>query len=192
MAKFRSTRARVGRAPSGRPFSLVEPDPEWPARFADEAARIRAALGDVAMRIEHIGSTAVPGLPSKPIIDIQVSVASLAPRDPWRRPLEAAGYEHRVDPSSVEHEFLCRNAADGSRLVNLHVCPAESAWERRHLWFRDHLRHHPEDRDAYAALKRRLAVEHRNDVHTYSDAKTAFIREVERRADVQPAVAMGD
>ena len=182
MAKIRSTRARDGRAGSSREIELADPDPGWPARFDEEAERLRAALGDLAVRIDHVGSTAVPALPAKPVIDIQISLASLAPRDAWRAPLEAAGYTYRLDPSSTEHEFLRREAPDGTRLVNLHVCPAGSEWERRHLWFRDHLRASREDREAYAALKRELAAAHPRDLHTYSDAKTAFIRRIEALA----------
>jgi GrpB-like predicted nucleotidyltransferase (UPF0157 family) len=183
MARIRSTRAREGRAGSSREVVLADPDPTWPARFEEEAARIRAALGDLAARIEHVGSTAVPGLPAKPVIDIQLSLRSLSPRAVWREPLEAAGYTYRLDPSSVEHEFLSREGPDGERLVNLHVCPVGGRWEARHLWFRDRLRARPEDRDAYAALKRRLAAEHPHDLHTYAAAKTDFIRRLETAAE---------
>jgi putative glutamine amidotransferase len=195
MAKIRSTRARPGRPGPGRPFELVDADPRWVTLFEQEADRIRRALGDIAVRIDHVGSTAVPGLAAKPVIDVQVSVASLVPRDAWRDPLVAAGYSYRLDPSSVEHEFLCRNAPDGTRLVNVHVCPAGSTWERRHLAFRDHLRAHAGDREAYAALKRTLAADHPGDVHTYSDAKTSFIRRIEAAssgAEAHRVIGAGD
>jgi GrpB-like predicted nucleotidyltransferase (UPF0157 family) len=174
---------------------LAEPDARWPARFEDEAAKIRAALGDLVSRIEHIGSTSVPGMPAKPVIDIQVSLTSLAPRDAWRAPLVAAGYRYRLDPSTIEHEFVHRDAHDGARLVNVHLCPSGSRWEARHLWFRDRLRSSESDREAYARLKRELAATHRRDMHTYADRKTTFIRGLEAREDGAPIdrqVAAGD
>jgi putative glutamine amidotransferase len=195
MAKIRSTRARPGRPGSSRPVELADADPRWVLVFEEEASRIRQALGGIAVRIDHVGSTSVPGLAAKPVIDVQISVASLVPRGAWRDPLVAAGYSYRLDPSSVEHEFLCRDAPDGTRLVNLHVCRSGSGWERRHLAFRDHLRAHADDREAYAALKRALAADHPGDVHTYSDAKTSFIRRIEapwNGAEDQPAIGFGD
>jgi GrpB-like predicted nucleotidyltransferase (UPF0157 family) len=182
LARVRGSRAgadeRAGRA---RGFALAEPDPAWPARFEVEAARIRAALGDVAVRVDHVGSTAVPGLAAKPIIDIQVSVDAMVPRDRFAGPLTELGYTLVADPTDVEHEFLRRDV-DGVRTHQIHVCPAGSEWERRHLRFRDHLRAHPEDADRYEDLKRRLADEHPNDVFTYVEGKTSFIREIETRS----------
>jgi putative glutamine amidotransferase len=189
LARIRSTRASASRPASGRSYAIVDPDPSWPERFEEEAAGIREALGDLAVRIDHVGSTAVPGLRAKPIIDVQVSLRSMSPRAPWRDALVAAGYAYRLDPTSVDHEFVSRDDADGTRLVNVHLCPAGSEWERRHLWFRDRLRAHPDERDAYAALKDELAARHPDDVHTYSDAKTAFIRSVEAAARDETAAA---
>jgi putative glutamine amidotransferase len=191
MAHLRSTRATADRPGSSWAFDIVDPDPAWSARFAEEARRIQEALGDLAVRIDHIGSTAVPDLPAKPVIDIQVSLASMTPRATWREPLAAAGYSYRLDPTSVEHEFVYRGSADGTRLVNVHLCPAGSEWERRHLAFRDRLRSDPDARDAYAAIKRRLAAEHPNDVHTYADGKSAFIRGMEA-SDRRSSVGAGD
>jgi GrpB-like predicted nucleotidyltransferase (UPF0157 family) len=149
--------------------------------FEVEAARIRAALGDVAVRVDHVGSTAVPGLAAKPIIDIQVSVDAMVPRDRFAGPLTELGYTLVADPTDVEHEFLRRDV-DGVRTHQIHVCPAGSEWELRHLRFRDQLRAHPEDADRYEDLKRRLADEHPNDVFTYVEGKTSFIREIETRS----------
>jgi GrpB-like predicted nucleotidyltransferase (UPF0157 family) len=91
------------------------------------------------------------------------------------------GYRLVADPTDVEHEFLSRDV-DGVRTHQIHVCPAGSEWERRHLRFRDHLRTHPDDAARYADLKRRLAADHPNDVFSYVDGKTPFIREIEARA----------
>jgi putative glutamine amidotransferase len=182
LARVRGSRARPGaRGGRTRGYSLADPDPAWPAAFEAEAERIRAALGDVAVRVEHVGSTAVPGLTAKPIIDIQVSVDVMAPRDRFVEPLVGLGYRLVADPTDVEHEFLSRDV-DGVRTHQIHVCPAGSEWERRHLRFRDHLRTHPDDAARYAELKRRLAANHPNDVFSYVDGKTPFIREIEARA----------
>jgi GrpB-like predicted nucleotidyltransferase (UPF0157 family) len=191
MAYLRSTRATEDRPGTSWAFEIVDPDPAWPARFEQEATRIREALGDLAVRIDHIGSTAVPDLPAKPVIDIQVSLSSMTPRATWREPLAAAGYSYRLDPTSVDHEFVCRESADGTRLVNVHLCPAGSEWERRHLTFRDRLRSDPGARDAYATLKRRLAAEHPKDVHTYADGKNAFIRRLEAIEESDPRSSVG-
>jgi putative glutamine amidotransferase len=182
LARVRGSRARPGaRGGRTRGYGLADPDPAWPAAFEAEAERIRAALGDVAVRVEHVGSTAVPGLTAKPIIDIQVSVDAMAPRDRFVEPLVELGYRFVADPTDVEHEFLSRDV-DGVRTHQIHVCPAGSEWERRHLRFRDHLRTHPDDAAAYAELKRGLAADHPNDVFSYVDGKTSFIREIEARA----------
>jgi GrpB-like predicted nucleotidyltransferase (UPF0157 family) len=162
------------------PIAIAPYDPAWPERFEWEAARIRDALGPVASRVDHIGSTAVPGLGAKPVIDIQVSVGSLVPVDPYRLPLEGLGYEYRHDPDDDEHEYFFRDI-DGVRAFQIHVCPVGSAWERRHLAFRDHLRSSPDDAAAYEALKRTLAARFPLDIGSYLDEKEVWIRSLEGR-----------
>ena len=138
--------------------------------------------------MEHVGSTAVPGLAAKPIVDIQVSVPAMAPRDRYARPLTELGYVFLPDPTDPEHEYFQKDV-DGVRAFQVHVCPVGSEWERRHLQFRDHLRSHPEDAARYAELKRRLAAEHPNDIMSYVHAKTPFIREIEARAEREATAA---
>ena len=184
VAKWRGSRARPGEAHGrSREYGLSDYDADWPASFEEEASAIRGALGDLAKRIEHVGSTSVPGLAAKPVIDIQVSVESLTPRAPIVAALSAMGFEHSIDPIEPQHEFFSRGYHDdGPRMVNIHVCEVGSNWERRHLAFRDELRRDPDTAAAYAALKRRLASEHPNDIMAYVDSKTAFIRSIEARA----------
>ncbi|MGH2673076.1 MAG: gamma-glutamyl-gamma-aminobutyrate hydrolase family protein, partial [Actinomycetota bacterium] len=111
LARLRGSRARPGvRAGRGREFAIVEHDPSWASAFAEEAARIDAALGLVAVRIEHVGSTAVPGLAAKPVIDIQISVERMHPRDRFVDPLEELGYEFVPDPTDTEHEYFKKEA----------------------------------------------------------------------------------
>jgi putative glutamine amidotransferase len=182
LARWHGSRAKPGEVEGRtRAYGLAEPDPSWPGDFEREAKEIAEALGDAALRIDHVGSTSVPGLAAKPVIDIQVSVASIAPRPAVVDPLVRIGYTHAVDPVETDHEFLSKEA-DGARSVHIHLCEAGGEWERRHLAFRDWLRAHPEDAAAYEALKRELAARHPRDIQTYVDGKTDFVRSIEERA----------
>jgi GrpB-like predicted nucleotidyltransferase (UPF0157 family) len=162
-----------------RPVVLVGYDPRWPADFEREADRIRGALGERAARIEHVGSTSIPGLAAKPQVDIQVSVSSFEPEGTLIGPLEAIGYANLVDPSTPEHRILYRRRGDDRYGVNIHVCEVGSDWEWRHLAFRDHLRMNPEVAAAYAEDKRRIRAQHPNDVEAYASEKGRFIRPIE-------------
>ena len=160
-----------------REIVLVAPDPAWPARFEQERERIVAALGRVAVRVDHVGSTSVPGLAAKPIVDIDVSVPDVEDEDAYLPALLAAGYELRV------REPGHRLVRTPERDVHVHVCARGSDWERRHLLFRDRLRHDAADRDAYAALKRELAARDWPSMNDYADAKGALIAEITARAE---------
>lgn len=189
LARIRGTRAKQVRGRGrgrgrGRDYGVVESDPRWESMFKEEARMIRAALGDTAVRIEHVGSTAVPGLPAKPIIDIQVSVAEMFPRARYVDPLTTLGYRHVIDPTDPEHEYFSKDS-DAVRTHQIHVCPTGSEWERRHLLFRDFLRSHPDEVERYADLKQALAAQHPNDIYSYVEAKTRFIREIEARATAE-------
>lgn len=188
LARLRGSRAEAGEQRGrSREYRIADPDPSWPVLFEEEATRIREALGELAVRVDHVGSTSVPGLAAKPIIDIQMSVSSMVPREAYVEPLRSLGYRWTLDPWSDEHEYFSRDE-NGARAHQIHVCQAEGSWERRHLAFRDWLRSHPDDAAAYVELKRRLAAQHPQDIMTYVDAKTAFIRSIEARAlsDVEP------
>ena len=150
-------------------------------RFQRAAGELRRALGNIALRIDHIGSTAVPGLPAKPVIDIQVSVPSLEPSDPYDRPLQSLGFALLADPEEPQHRFY-RRPEERPRLVNVHVCESGGAWERRHLVFRDYLRAFAAVKAEYGDLKRRAAERHSTNRYDYTDAKGPFILEVERKA----------
>jgi putative glutamine amidotransferase len=183
LARLRGSRARPGE-PSGRSrsYTLSEPDPTWPAHFEAEEARIRRALpSGLVSRIDHVGSTSVPGLAAKPIIDIQLALQAMAPRTAYVDPLVGLGYRWAVDPWDDEHEYFSRDVGAG-RSFQVHACLSGGEWEQRHLAFRDALRADPESAAAYERLKRDLASAHPNDIMTYVDGKTAFIRSVEARA----------
>ena len=156
---------------------LVEHRAEWGARYVDEQARIVGALGVAAVRVAHIGSTSVPGLAAKPIVDIQVAVPDVADELTFVDQLHAVGYLTRVCERG-EHWMFRTLAKD----VHVHVCPAGGDWEYRHLLFRDWLRHDPADRAVYEAAKRRLAALDWPSMQHYAEAKSQVIHEIIGRA----------
>ncbi|MFE4924855.1 GrpB family protein [Streptomyces sp. NPDC056661] len=159
-----------------REIVIVEYDPGWPARFAQEREKIATALGSTAIRIDHVGSTAVPGLPAKPIIDIDLSVNDIEDEATYLPALTDAGYCLRVRQPG--HRMVRTVTLD----AQVHVCQTGSDWETRHLLFRDWLRLNVADRVAYAALKRQLAARDWPDVNAYAEAKSPFIGEIVERA----------
>ena len=160
-----------------RDIVIVDHDEGWAQRFEVERGRIVAALGVRAVTVDHIGSTSVPGLAAKPIIDIDLTVTDVDDEPAYLPDLVAAGYELRV------REPGHRMVRTPSRDVHVHVTTAGGDWVRRDLLFRDRLRADPADRDAYAALKRRLAQRDWPDMNAYADAKTDLIREILARGE---------
>jgi GrpB-like predicted nucleotidyltransferase (UPF0157 family) len=154
---------------------------EWPRLFALQGSGLQTALGDVALRIDHIGSTAVPGLAAKPIIDIQISVADLEPLEAFAAPLRGLGYVHRADnPERTKRYF---REAPGARRTHIHVRRAGGFSEQFALLFRDYLRVDDTAVSEYATVKRRCAAEHPHDRAAYVAAKDSFVWEIIRRAD---------
>ncbi|GAA5029151.1 GrpB family protein [Actinopolymorpha pittospori] len=153
----------------------------WPGTFAVLGSRLRGGLGDVALRIDHIGSTSVPGLAAKPVIDIQISVAEFEPVDSFRGPLRELGFEHRVDnPDRTKRYF---REAPGQRRTHIHVRRSGSFSQQYALLFRDYLRAHADAAKEYADVKRQCAAEHSHDREAYVEAKAFFVWELIRRAD---------
>jgi GrpB-like predicted nucleotidyltransferase (UPF0157 family) len=165
---------------------IVDYDPQWPVLFEREAAKIRSALGTRALMIEHAGSTSVPGLLAKPIIDIIVAVADSSDESTYVPALEAAGYRLRIrEPEWEQHRLLKGTQPD----VNLHVFTQGSREISRMLTMRDWLRTNDADRELYAATKRELASRTWKYVQNYADAKSTVIAEIMARAEAatQPA-----
>ncbi|MCY3003047.1 MAG: GrpB family protein [Planctomycetota bacterium] len=161
---------------------LVAPyDPHWPELFRSLALPLRVALGPVALRIDHIGSTSVPGLAAKPVIDLQVSVATLEPTTPFRLPLERLGWRFRADNDDLTKRYF--REPSGSRRTHLHVRRAGSFSEQSALLLRDFLRATPSRAAAYATLKHSLASLHAHDRSAYTEAKSPFIWETLHLAD---------
>jgi GrpB-like predicted nucleotidyltransferase (UPF0157 family) len=162
------------------PVRVVPYDPAWPGRFQAWRGRLAGRLGAGALRIEHVGSTSVPGLDAKPIVDIQVSVAEMDQEDTYAPQCQAAGLQLRS--RDREHRYF-RPPADRPRDVHVHVCTAGSHWEGVHLLFRDYLRANPPARDAYAAMKREAAVLWQDDRLAYTEAKSYLILDLLDRAE---------
>lgn len=181
LSRLRGSRAKPGETQGrSRAYGLAPYDPTWTVRFDSEAARIHEVLG-LGVRIDHVGSTAVPGLAAKPIVDIQLSLDSLIPRDAYVGPLTSLGYRWVLDAWTDDHEYFSRDE-NGERAFQIHACRTGSDWERRHLAFRDWLREHPEDAEEYSHIKRGLAERHPHDIMAYVGGKTPFVRRIEALA----------
>jgi len=160
---------------------IVDHDPEWPRRAHEELARVADALGPIAVRLEHVGSTSVPGLGAKPIIDMQVSVRDIERQDEYVVPLERLGYLFAPDPAFPDYHYFAKPHAR-PRTHHLHVCERGSDQELRHLAVRDYLREHPHEAARYEALKRELVRRHPQDRLAYVAGKDAFMLDLEARA----------
>ena len=159
---------------------LAEYDPEWQRLYEREAERIKGALGAKALRIEHVGSTSVPGLAAKPLIDIVLVVSDTRDEDTYVPPLESAGYVLRIrEPDWFEHRLF--KGPDTN--VNVHTFSDGCEEVDRMVGFRDWLRTHDEECAVYLAAKRELAANRWKYVQNYADAKSAVVREILRRAE---------
>jgi GrpB-like predicted nucleotidyltransferase (UPF0157 family) len=162
-------------------------DPLWPQRFETLRSQIADTLGDLASAIEHIGSTAVPGLAAKPIVDIDVLLRSSTDLSLVISRLASLGYEHRSDLGIPGREAF-RRPPDAFP-HHLYVCPPDSREYRQHIAFRDHLRTHPEDAKAYAVLKHNLASTSGDRREAYNEGKGEFVENIVRRALQDPAIS---
>ncbi len=172
---------RVGQMkPHNAQINLVEYDPGWPGLFEKEADRVLCVLGDKVLRLEHVGSTSVPGLCAKPIIDMLLVLADSSDELSYVPALEAAGYILRIrEPEWFEHRVLKGPDSD----INLHVFSPGASEIEKMLCFRDRLRANATDRIKYAEVKRRLAKNMWRHVQHYADAKTAIVEEIIARAN---------
>ena len=165
--------------PLSSPIVLSEYDPEWPMQFEREARGIRSLLGERARLLKHVGSTSVPGLPAKPILDMVLAVANSSDEQSYVPALEQGGYVLRIrEPHWFEHRML--KAPD--QKINLHVFSDGCTEIDQMLLFRDWLRSNSEDRDLYAAKKRELVRQQWTFVQNYADAKTEVVQQILARA----------
>jgi GrpB-like predicted nucleotidyltransferase (UPF0157 family) len=161
------------------PVIIEDYDPRWPQLFEMLRSRIAAVLDELAISIEHVGSTAVPGLAAKPVIDIDVLLKSSTDVAVVIRKLADLGYEHRGDLGVSGREAFRANGADVQH--HLYVCPPGSLEYDRHIAFRNYLRAHAADANAYALLKRQLASKFGSDRQGYNEAKSDFVQRILQR-----------
>ncbi len=168
------------------PVRIVDYDPNWPVVFSRLAAVIKHQLGQAVQSIEHVGSTSVPGLPAKPIIDLDVVIAEEAELPQVCALLAELGYQHQGNQGIEGREAFKREDETVPwtepraewMTHHLYVCPANSRELARHLAFRDYLRSHPDARAAYGELKQQLAEQYTYDRDGYTEAKTEFISKI--------------
>lgn len=167
----------------GTTVTLEEYDPDWPRRFQVQADAIRAALGQAVIELEHIGSTSVPGLAAKPVIDVVLVVRDTADEPAYVPALERAGFRLNIrEPLWHEHRALVKRLTDGDdENVNLHVYRDGCVQGARDIVFRQWLRDHDEDRDLYERTKRELAGKVWKYMQNYADAKTDVIEDIRTR-----------
>ena len=161
---------------------MVPHDPNWRQEFAQAAAQITGALGANALAVHHIGSTAIPGIFAKPVIDMLLVVHSHADLDAKQAAMEAMGYAARGEGGIPGRRFFRRDNALGDRTHQIHAFEAGSPQIVRHLAFRDYMIAHPDKAREYSDLKRKLAAQHPNDMEAYMDGKDDFIQEIDRQA----------
>ncbi len=160
---------------------IVPHDPTWAGRAVAELQRLRDALGGVAVRLEHVGSTAVPGLAAKPVLDLQISVVAIEPRSRYVGALDGLGYLFVPDPASPDLHFFAK-PGPRPRSHHVHVCETGSDHEFRHLAVRDFLRTHDDEAARYAALKRSVTERQPGDRLAYVAGKERYISALEARA----------
>jgi GrpB-like predicted nucleotidyltransferase (UPF0157 family) len=157
-----------------QPIEVADYDPDWPRRYAEERDRIDAAIGDAILTIEHVGGTAVPGLPAKPVIDLMVGVEDIERAGPAVAGLINLGYEYipELESELPDRRYFRRGTPETH---HVHMVPVASDYWVEHLLFRDYLRSHPQAAEEYGKLKRGLAGRHRLDRDAYRAGKVPFI-----------------
>ncbi|MEX0271723.1 GrpB family protein [Leptolyngbyaceae cyanobacterium UHCC 1019] len=161
---------------------VIPYDLRWQDAFVAEAKKISVALGETIAAIHHIGSTAIPNIYAKPIIDILVEVNDLAQVEARNAAMEALGYEVMGEFGIAGRRYFRKHNAMGDRTHHVHIFEYGSPESDRHLAFRDYMIAHPEAAQHYSQLKRSLAAKFPNHRESYMDGKDSFIREKERQA----------
>lgn len=161
---------------------VVPHNPQWREAFAAEATQVAAALDDIVVAIHHIGSTAIPDIYAKPVVDLLVEVRDVTEVDGRSSAMESLGYEVMGEYGIAGRRYFRKDNPQGTRTHNLHAFAAGAAEVERHLAFRDYMIAHPADAQRYSELKRRLAEEHPQSMDGYMDGKDGFIKEMDRRA----------
>ncbi len=160
---------------------VVPPDPSWPTAFSAEAQRLRDALDDVVVDVHHVGSTAIPGIHAKPIVDVLLEVTTVDRLDEREDAVVALGYEAMGELGIPGRRYFRRNDATGTRTHQIHAFATGTLGVERHLAFRDYMIAHPDEAAAYCALKRELGRDQPT-IEEYVEGKDTFVRERETRA----------
>ncbi len=161
---------------------VVPHDPTWADAFHAEAALVSAALGDALVQLHHIGSTSIPGIHAKPVIDMLGEATNLALIDERSSALVELGYEGLGECGIPRRRYFRKDNAAGHRTHHLHIFASGDVELARHLAFRDFLRAHPQIARKYSDLKRQLMIACEGDIERYIDGKDAFIKDVDRQA----------
>lgn len=161
---------------------VVPHDPRWRDAFEAEAKLVAAALGDNVAAVHHVGSTAIPDIYAKPVIDLLVEVLDIAGVDARSPAMESLGYEVMGEYGIPGRRYFRKDDREGVRTHHIHAFESGSAEVERHLAFRDYMTAHPLDAQRYSELKRKLAEENPQSMDGYMDGKDAFIKEMDRRA----------
>ena len=156
---------------------LVKYNPFWPSQFSREAKKLSISLGDLALKISHVGATSVPGMIAKPIIDINISVQSLEPMEPYKLPLEKLGYTFVQDHESIDLHFFAKPSSY-PRSYHIHVCNIDSWHEISDLAFRNFLISNPAEAINYGKLKSNLVSQFKGDRESYIKGKDSFIKRI--------------
>ena len=165
-----------------RKVEVVPHDPRWRDAFEAEAKHVAAALGENVVAIHHIGSTAIPNIYAKPVVDLLVEVRDIAEVDGRSSAMESIGYEVMGEYGITGRRYFRKDNQEGIRTHHVHAFGAGSAEVERHLAFRDYMIAHPGDAQRYSELKSKLAEEHPQSIDGYMDGKDGFIKEIDRRA----------
>jgi GrpB-like predicted nucleotidyltransferase (UPF0157 family) len=165
-----------------RKVKVVPHNPQWRDAFEAEAKQVAAALGENVVAIHHIGSTAIPDIYAKPVVDLLVEVRDITEVDGRSSAMESLGYEVMGEYGIPGRRYFRKDSREGIRTHNIHAFEAGSAEVERHLAFRDYMIAHPGDAQRYSELKRKLAEEHPRSMDGYMDGKDGFIKEMDRRA----------
>ena len=165
-----------------RKVEVVNHNQKWREKFQIEAEKIHHILGENIIAIHHIGSTAIPDIYAKPIIDILVEVKNLVKVDERNSLMESLDYEVMGEFGIAERRYFRKNNQEGIRIYHVHIFEVNSKQVERHLAFRDYMIFHPEDADKYSELKRSLAQKYPTDIDSYMNGKDNFIKEIDRKA----------
>ena len=165
-----------------RKVAVVPHDPHWRDAFEAEAKHVAAALGENVIAINHIGSTAIPNIYAKPVIDLLVEVRDITEADARSSAMESLGYEMMGEYGIPGRRFFRKDNHEGIRTHHIHAFAVGSSEVERHLAFRDYMIAHPEDAQRYGELKRQLADEYPQSIDGYMDGKDSFIKEMDRMA----------